>query len=134
MKCPNCGAPMSASERCCRYCGTDYDDVPTARATEAQPVVHVHYHQEAPRPQPEVRVERVYVPREIRSDRSRLVAFLLCLVFGWLGVHRFYLGKLGTGVLYLFTYGLFGFGWFVDLIVLLLGNPRDKYHLPLKWR
>lgn len=37
------------------------------------------------------------------------------------------------GILYIFTYGLFGIGWLVDMIVLLLGHPRDKEGLPLKW-
>ena len=38
---------------------------------------------------------------------------------GYFGAHKFYEGKVGMGVLYLFTLGLFGIGWFVDLIVLL---------------
>ncbi|MFR8462077.1 MAG: TM2 domain-containing protein [Ruthenibacterium lactatiformans] len=36
---------------------------------------------------------------------------------GYFGAHKFYEGKVGMGVLYLFTLGLFGIGWFVDLIV-----------------
>jgi hypothetical protein len=49
---------------------------------------------------------------------SRSTAFLLwltCLV-GLCGLHRFYLGRTGTGLLYLFTFGLFGVGQLVDLI------------------
>ena len=45
--------------------------------------------------------------------------FVLCLLLGYFGAHKFYEGKVGMGVLYLFTLGLFGIGWFVDLIVLL---------------
>ncbi|MGN0585800.1 MAG: TM2 domain-containing protein, partial [Oscillospiraceae bacterium] len=51
--------------------------------------------------------------------RNKWVAFFLCLFFGELGVHKFYEGKVGMGFLYMFTLGLFGIGWFVDLIVLL---------------
>lgn len=40
----------------------------------------------------------------------------LCLLLGWLGVHKFYAGKTGAGVLYLFTFGLFGIGWLIDTI------------------
>jgi TM2 domain-containing membrane protein YozV len=43
------------------------------------------------------------------------VAWLLLTFFGWLGFHRFYLGKWGTGLLYLVSLGLFGLGWLYDL-------------------
>jgi len=54
-------------------------------------------------------------------------AFFLWLacVFGLAGVHRFYLGRTGTGLLYLFTWGLFGIGSLVDLIRL-RGMVRDE--------
>ncbi len=126
MKCPNCGAARKREDCCCAYCNTPFDQ-PAEEA--GQPVVHVHYHQEAPKSEPQI----VYVPREVRSSRSRLVAVLLCLFTGVFGVHKFYLGKIGMGILYIFTYGLFGIGWLVDMIVLLLGHPRDKEGLPLKW-
>jgi len=59
------------------------------------------------------------------STKSRLVAFLLCLFFGVGGFHRFYAGKIGTGLLWLFTGGFFGFGWIIDLICIVLGIFRD---------
>lgn len=46
---------------------------------------------------------------------------LLCIFLGWLGIHRFYEGKTITGILYVFTLGLCGIGWIVD-IVLHAGN------------
>ena len=56
------------------------------------------------------------------SEKSRLVAFLLCTFLGYLGVHRFYVGKVGTGILWLFTGGLFGLGIFIDWILILVGS------------
>ncbi|MEZ4918190.1 MAG: TM2 domain-containing protein [Saprospiraceae bacterium] len=56
------------------------------------------------------------------SGRSQLVALLLCIFVGGLGIHRFYLGYTGLGILYLFTAGLFGIGWFIDLIRLIIPN------------
>lgn len=58
--------------------------------------------------------------------KSKLVSMLLCIFLGNFGVHRFYLGKIGTGILYLFTFGLFGFGSFVDLILIAANKMKDK--------
>ena len=55
---------------------------------------------------------------------NKWVAFFLCLFLGFLGAHKFYEGKIGMGILYLFTCGLFGIGWFVSLIsILTKPNP-----------
>jgi TM2 domain-containing membrane protein YozV len=60
------------------------------------------------------------------SDKKILPVFLLCFFFGPLGVHRFYLGKIGTGVLWLLTGGIFGIGVLVDLIMIIVGSFTDK--------
>ena len=44
------------------------------------------------------------------SSKSRMVALILCIFFGFFGVHRFYLGKVPTGILYFLTFGLFCVG------------------------
>lgn len=58
--------------------------------------------------------------------KDKWVAFFLCFFLGYLGAHKFYEGKTGLGVLYLFTFGLCGIGWIVDTIVLLL-KPNPYY-------
>lgn len=60
------------------------------------------------------------------SEKSRLVAFLLCFFFGGIGVHRFYAGKIGTGILWLLTLGIFGIGTLVDFIMIICGKFTDK--------
>ena len=58
--------------------------------------------------------------------KSKLVTFLLCTFLGNLGVHRFYLGKIGSGILYLFTLGFCGIGTFIDLIRIAGNSLKDK--------
>jgi TM2 domain-containing membrane protein YozV len=60
------------------------------------------------------------------SDKSRLVALLLCFFLGVLGLHRFYVGKIGTGILWLLTFGFVGIGVLVDLILIVAGEFKDK--------
>lgn len=67
----------------------------------------------------------------ICSPKSRLVALILCFFLGGFGVHRFYVGKVGTGILYLCTAGLCGFGLLWDLVMILIGSFRDSQGLAL---
>jgi hypothetical protein len=60
-----------------------------------------------------------------RSEKRVLVGFLLCFFLGVFGAHRFYAGKIGTGVLQLVTLGGLGIWSLVDLIFLVTGNFRD---------
>ena len=66
------------------------------------------------------------VTGEQSSDKKILVAFLLCFALGGLGVHRFYVGKVGTGIVWLLTGGVFGIGALGDLIMIALGAFKDK--------
>ncbi|MBU0936870.1 MAG: TM2 domain-containing protein [Spirochaetes bacterium] len=58
--------------------------------------------------------------------KSKLVAYLLWWFLGVIGAHKFYIGKTGMGVLYFFTFGLFGIGWFIDLFT--LSGQVDLYN------
>ena len=65
--------------------------------------------------------------------KKKMVALILCVLgfFGLAGFHRMYVGKAGSGVLYLFTYGICLIGTIIDLISILSGGFRDSYGQPL---
>ena len=65
------------------------------------------------------------------GSKSWIVALVLSFFVGVLGVHRFYVGKIGTGVLMLITFGGFGIWALIDFIVIAVGKFTDKQGLAL---
>jgi TM2 domain-containing membrane protein YozV len=61
-----------------------------------------------------------------KSVKNYAVMLVLVLVLGVVGGHRFYAGKVGTGILFLFTGGLFAIGWIIDIFTVSFGNFTDK--------
>ena len=61
-----------------------------------------------------------------KSDKSFIILLLLSIFLGSLGIDRFYIGKIGTGILKLITFGGIGIWWLVDLIIIVSGKMKDK--------
>jgi len=61
-----------------------------------------------------------------QQNKSKTMAVLLCLFLGYLGVHRFYVGKKGSGVAQLLTLGGAGIWTIIDLVMILTGSFKDK--------
>jgi hypothetical protein len=129
--CTYCGKPFC--EDCLvemkgkMYCKADLDkayDEKTAAAPAAAPVINIQ--------NTSSNVNTVGGGFGVGAPpKSKITAILLCLFLGGLGAHRFYVGKTGTGILYLFTYGLLGIGALIDLVMLIIGSFTDAWGRPL---
>ena len=144
--CPECGAPANVfcskcgkqhGQKFCPECGTQAQDYVPPRPTNTQvPPVYA-----APAAAPIIinnSNQNVNTNTNINSGlgvlpppKSKTTALLLCIFLGFFGGHCFYTGKTGLGILYIFTYGLFGIGWIIDIIRILTGSYRDKWGQPL---
>jgi len=111
-KCPNCGAPMQSNT--CSYC--HYTEQANYHNVSGTVFVNNLY----------ARFNGVSV-----STKSKMTTLLLCIFFGIWGAHQFYVGKIGKGLVYLFTCGLFGIGWFIDIIIISCGSFKDVNDLPV---
>ncbi|MEA1868283.1 MAG: hypothetical protein C4B58_03120 [Deltaproteobacteria bacterium] len=67
-----------------------------------------------------------------KSNKAFVPTLLLCLLLGPLGIHRFYVGKVGTGILQLITLGGLGIWSLIDLIMIAVGSFKDKEDKPIK--
>lgn len=125
--CPNCGKPFAPEEKpkkFCQHCGAeiDRDCVVCPRCgkqvselkSEQLPFVIQNANMNA------------NINRPIGKEKDKWVAFFLCLFLGLVGAHKFYEEKIGMGILYIFTGGLFLVGAIIDLI-LILSKPNPYY-------
>ena len=70
--------------------------------------------------------EQNFQNQQMISTKSKGTTAVLCFFLGGLGIHRFYVGKIGTGILWLVTLGFLGIGTVIDFIMILCGSFTDK--------
>jgi|TARA_B100001013_G_scaffold188807_1_gene113905 TM2 domain-containing membrane protein YozV len=66
------------------------------------------------------------------SQKNFVATLILAILLGGLGVHRFYAGKIGTGIVMLLTFGGLGIWTLIDIIMIAVGNFKDSSGLPIK--
>lgn len=115
--CEHCGSLIARAAVVCPACGCQVAMFQQPQQAQ-QPIIINNNN-----------VNQMNLPGIVPSGKpkAKWVAFLLCLFCGYLGAHRFYEEKIGTGILYLCTGGLFGIGVFCDLIR--IGVSPNPYYV-----
>ena len=127
LKCPHCGA-LQGNAKFCKHCGEAIEKDCVICPKCGKQV------EELKADQPSVVINNsnnntnsnVNINGRMGREKNKWVAVLLCFFLGGIGAHKFYEGKIGMGILYIFTFGLFGIGWLIDFIVLLT-KPNPYY-------
>lgn len=115
--CKHCGGRIPADAVLCTLCGRQVEQL---NGAQVQPQVVINNTN-----------ENLNANTNINAGgagrvRNKWVALVLCIFFGFIGGHKFYEGKTGMGILYIFTLGLFGIGVIVDFISILF-KPVHYY-------
>ncbi len=132
--CPNCGSPINDSKdkKFCQHCGELIDkecvvcpkcgkQVADLAGSDRNIIINNSSSASAAASASAIASA---LPMAYGKPKNKWVAFFLCL-FTFCG-HKFYEGKVGMGILYLCTIGLFGIGWIIDLISLVM-KPNPYY-------
>lgn len=117
--CKHCGQRISAEAVICPHCGCQVETI--KQDTSAQPNIVIN------NSNTNTNVNKnTNINGRGGKPKNKWVALLLCLFLGFIGAHKFYEGKIGMGILYIFTFGLFGIGLLIDFIAILL-KPNPYY-------
>lgn len=123
--CSECGQKIAKKAVICPHCGCQVETIEPAAATVAPQIVINNSNQNS---NENTNVNAVMAPN--MRPRNKWVAFFLCCFIGFFGAHKFYEGRAGMGILYMFTGGLFLIGWIVDIISLL--SKPNPYYVPYR--
>ncbi len=120
--CKHCGAKIAEDAVICTACGRQVEEMHQSAA--ATPNIVINNANTNTNANTNVNTNQNGVG--FGKPKNKWVALLLCFFLGFFGAHKFYESKVGMGILYIFTGGLFCIGVFVDLIILLF-KPNPYY-------
>lgn len=110
--CENCGNKVFIDAVICPKCGKQLEELKTEEIKTNPQVI--------------INNSNTINGRYEKKQCDKWITLLLCIFLGFFGGHKFYEGKTGLGILYIFTAGLFGIGVFVDFVVILC-KPNPYY-------
>ena len=119
--CKFCGTKIPNDAVVCSSCGRQVEEL---KGAGQQPAAMPNIVINNSNMNSNINTNQMNVPG--RQMRNKWVALVLCIFLDYLGGHKFYEGKVGMGILYIFTFGLFGIGVFVDFITILM-KPNPYY-------
>lgn len=105
--CSYCGKEIEKEAKICVHCGCEVESISST-------------------PQIIINNSNTNINNTKRKSVNKWISFVLCLLLGLVGAHKFYEGKVGSGIAYLCTCGLFGIGWLIDLFIILC-KPNPYY-------
>ena len=117
--CKHCGAKIPSEAILCTSCGRQVEELKQAQS--AQPTIVINNENNNVNSN-----TNINGGVGMRRPKNKWVSLLLCICLGVFGAHKFYEGRIGAGILYLFTGGLFVIGAVIDFIVLLF-KPNPYY-------
>lgn len=120
--CKFCAAQIPADAVLCTSCGRQVEQLQGANSAQPQVVINNS------NTNSNIASATAVAAVGIHGGKKKSKWVCLCLWFflGLFGGHKFYEGKIGTGLLYMFTAGLFCVGWFIDLFAI-LNKPNPYY-------
>ncbi len=121
--CKHCGSPIPKDAVVCINCGRQVEEI---KGETGQPNIIINNSNSSVNTNVNQNTNVNSAAGFAKKPKNKWVALILCLILGVFGAHKFYEGKIGMGVLYLFTAGLFGVGIFIDFIMLLF-KPNPYY-------
>ena len=138
--CRYCGNKIPNDAVICVYCGRQVEELKRQQEPQQyadkpvapQVIIYTNEHpnEKADDQNKTIPIEKPnnyrQINKHIGKEKNKWVSIILCLFLGFFGGHKFYEEKIGMGILYLCTFGLFGFGVIIDLLVLLF-KPNPYY-------
>ena len=119
--CKHCGEKIDAEAVLCIKCGKQVEELKSSGSDQSKIEVNVSQNQASSN----VNTNTIHAGM-LKKPKNKWTAVLLCFFLGVIGGHKFYEGKVGMGILYIFTAGLFGIGVVLDFIILLF-KPNPYY-------